>query len=100
MRAPDYSGGGLVNLAAELEYRLRGEHLSPRLYPDLAATIPDASTYVFVLFDGLGDLQLSHPNAAPLRKDRKAALEHQAEIVGEMGKFRDVMERYERRLDG
>lgn len=75
MRAPDYSGGGLVNLAAELEYRLRGEHLSPRLYPDLAATIPDASTYVFVLFDGLGDLQLSHPNAGPLRKDRKAALD-------------------------
>ncbi|MDF1596391.1 MAG: alkaline phosphatase family protein [Acidimicrobiia bacterium] len=75
MRAPDYSGGGLVNLAAELEFRLRGEHLSPRLYSDLVATIPDASTYVLALFDGLGDLQLAHPAAAPLRRYRKAALD-------------------------
>ena len=75
MRAPDYSGGGLVNLAAELEYRMRGDHLAPRLYPDLAATIPDAKTYVLVLFDGLGDLQLAHPEAAPLRRNRKAALD-------------------------
>ena len=75
MRAPDYSGGGLVNLASELEHRLRGDHVSPLLYPDLAATIPDATTYVLVLFDGLGDLQLSHPEAGPLRKDRKAALD-------------------------
>lgn len=75
MRAPDYSGGGLVNLAAELEFRLRGDNLAPRLYPDLAATIPDAATYVVTLFDGLGDLQLSHPNAAELRRYRKAALD-------------------------
>lgn len=75
MRAPDYTGGGLVNLAAELEFRMRGDHLSPRLYPELAASIPDASTYVFVLFDGLGDTQLAHPNAGPLRRDRVAALD-------------------------
>jgi hypothetical protein len=75
MRAPDYSGGGLVNLAAELEYRLRGESLSPCLYPEFAATIPDASTYVLVLFDGLGDLQLAHPAAARLLKDRRTVLD-------------------------
>lgn len=75
MRAPDYSGGGLVNLAAELEFRMRGDNLSPRLYPETAASIPNASTYVFVLFDGLGDAQLAHPKAAPLRRDRVSALD-------------------------
>ena len=75
MQGPDYSGGGLVNLAAELEFRLRGKYLSPRLYPDLAATIPDAETYVLVLFDGLGDLQLAHRAAAPLRRFRQAGLD-------------------------
>lgn len=75
MRAPDYSGGGLVNLIAELEYRLTGEAPSPRLYPDLAARIPRADSYVFVLIDGLGDHQLSHPAAAPLAAARVGALD-------------------------
>ncbi len=75
MRGPDYSGGGLVNLAAELEFRLRGDHVAPRLNPDLATLIPDASTYVLMLFDGLGDLQLGHPGAGALRMGRVAALD-------------------------
>ena len=42
MNGPDYSGGGLVNLMAELELRLIGSAPNPGLDPDLAATIPDA----------------------------------------------------------
>lgn len=75
MHGPDYAGSGLVNLAAELEFRLRGDRLAPRLNPDLSAVIPGASTYVLVLFDGLGDLQLAHPRAGALRRDRVAALD-------------------------
>ncbi len=75
VRAPDYAGGGLVNLAAELEYRLHGRHEAPRLYPALAGHVPPARTYVLVLFDGLGDLQLTHPAAGPFRASRRAALD-------------------------
>jgi hypothetical protein len=75
-RVPDYSGGGLVNLVAELELRLTGEAASPGLAPPLASTIPDAATYVLVLIDGLGDHQLTtHPSAATLVNDRKGALD-------------------------
>jgi hypothetical protein len=75
IRAPDYEGGGLVNLVAELEHRLAGRALSPRLKPALRALLPEAATYVVVLFDGLGDAQLGHPAAAPLRAARRAALD-------------------------
>lgn len=75
MQGPDYSGGSLVNLVAELERRLGGDAPSPGLHPHLAELIPDAETYVLVLFDGLGDGQLSHEAAAPLRRDRKAAID-------------------------
>jgi len=75
MRAPDYQGGGLVNLVAELEYRLTGHSVSPRLYADLSNRIPDARSYVFVLFDGLGDHQLEHPDAAPLAAARMGAID-------------------------
>ena len=75
MRAPDYQGGGLVNLIAELEYRLTGSAAAPRLRADLAARVPSASTYVFVLIDGLGDHQLSHPAAARLAQDRIGAID-------------------------
>jgi hypothetical protein len=70
MRPPDYAGGGLVNVAAELERRLTGTAPSPGLRDDLAATIPEARSYVLVLFDGLGDRQLGHPGAGPLRASR------------------------------
>jgi hypothetical protein len=72
---PDYSGGSLVNLVAELEHRLTGSSSSPRLHDHLAEFIPDASTYVLFLFDGLGTLQLDHPAAAPFAEDLKASLD-------------------------
>jgi hypothetical protein len=75
MRLPDYNGGGLVNLVAELEHRLRGDAPSPGLYPELAEAIPKAASYVLVLFDGLGDEQLDHPGAAPLTRSRVGALD-------------------------
>ena len=64
---PDYEGGSLPNLMSELENRLTGSAPAPRLNPDLAASIPEASTYVLFLFDGLGTLQLDHPAASPLK---------------------------------
>jgi len=63
---PDYAGGSLVNLVAELERRLTGTSPSPALHPEIAARIPEGSTYVLFLFDGLGALQLGHPAAASL----------------------------------
>ena len=75
MGLPDYAGGALVNLAAELERRLTGSGLHPGLHPHLAATIPDAASYVLVLFDGLGDHQLIHPAAAPLLASRAATID-------------------------
>jgi len=75
MQAPDYSGGSLLNLVAELERRLTGDAPHPGLHPELADTIPMAATYVLVLFDGLGDHQLHHPEAAPLRATRTAGID-------------------------
>lgn len=75
LRAPDYAGGGLVNLVAELEYRLTGSSQSPPLHRDLAGRIPQADGYLLVLIDGLGDLQLAHPAAGPLSASRLAALD-------------------------
>jgi len=75
MRSPDYAGGGLVNLVAELEHRLTGSAAAARLRSDLAARIPPAQSYVFVLFDGLGDHQLSHPAAAPLAEARVGTID-------------------------
>lgn len=75
VRSPDYDGGGLVNLIAELEFRLTGETPSRRLRTDLAGLIPTARSYIFVLFDGLGDHQLGHPGATRLAADRVGAID-------------------------
>ena len=75
MRPPDYTGGGLVNLVAELERRLTGQAPLPGLFPDPAAAVPDAATYLLVLLDGLGDGQLGHPAAAPFAAARRGALD-------------------------
>ncbi|MEA1903141.1 MAG: hypothetical protein U9N56_06415 [Actinomycetota bacterium] len=76
MRLPNYDGAGLVNLIAELEVRLTGSSESPGLVANLAAAIPDAETYVLVLFDGLGDLQLTaHPEGGALVRHRAGALD-------------------------
>ncbi|MGQ0848097.1 MAG: alkaline phosphatase family protein [Actinomycetota bacterium] len=70
-----HSGGGLLNLVAELESRLTGSAPADGLNPHLAREIPRASTVVLVLIDGLGDAQLAHPAAAAIRADRRASLE-------------------------
>ncbi len=75
MQIPDYSGGSLLNLVAEFEQRLTGTAQHPGLHPELAATIPDADSYLFVLFDGLGDHQLQHPAAVPLLADRVGVID-------------------------
>ncbi|MEN8114153.1 MAG: alkaline phosphatase family protein [Actinomycetota bacterium] len=72
---PDYSGGSLVNLIAELETRLSGSSPSPRLHDDFAGLIPDAVTYVLFLFDGLGTLQLDHPAASSFNGSVRASLD-------------------------
>lgn len=71
----DYAGGSLLNLIAELEHRLIGSAPAERLHPHLAERIPAATTYVLVLFDGLGDHQLGHPLATPLQAARAAGLD-------------------------
>jgi hypothetical protein len=76
VRCPDYAGGGLVNLVAELERRLTGASPTVGLRPDLAEAIPAAATYVLVLFDALGDHQLRrHPSGEELRAHRVGALD-------------------------
>ena len=75
MRAPDYDGGGLLNLVAEIEGRLGGSPLHAGLPPGLAHAVPDAASYVLVLFDGLGDHQLSHRAASTLRAHRAGAVD-------------------------
>ena len=75
MTPPDYLGGSLVNLVAELEHRLGGAPPMPGLHDDLAAAVPEAATYVLVVFDGLGDHQLGHPSAAPLLAARRGAVD-------------------------
>ena len=72
---PDYAGGSLVNLISEIEHRLIGSAPSPRLHPNLAEHIPDASTYVLCLFDGLGAQQLSHPGGAALEESMQATID-------------------------
>src|SRR5690606_36281814 len=72
---PDYGGGSLVNLVAEVERRLTGSAPEPGLHPELAAMIPHAETYVVVLFDGLGVDQLDHPVAASLRGHLRAGID-------------------------
>ena len=72
---PDYDGGSLVNLVAELEHRLTGASVSPPLHPHLAGHIPTAETYVLCLFDGLGAGQLGHPAARPLADSMRATID-------------------------
>jgi hypothetical protein len=74
---PDYAGGSLVNLVAELERRLTGDSPSPPLHPHLAAHIPEADTYVLCLFDGLGAGQLTHPAAESLLRSQRATIDCQ-----------------------
>jgi hypothetical protein len=72
---PDYSGGSLVNLVAELEYRLTGESVSPRLNEELRFEIPTGESYVLVLFDGLGSRQLGHSAARDLASSSRGSID-------------------------
>lgn len=75
MHIPEYAGGSLPNLAAELELRLTGGTAGTPLNDTLTSLIPEAGTYVIVLFDGLGDHQLSHPSAASLQASRAGSID-------------------------
>ncbi len=61
--APSYDGRGLANLIGELEHRMTGYSAWSRLDGALGDAIPEAETYVLVLFDGLGVAQLEHDQA-------------------------------------
>lgn len=74
-RAPDYTGGSLVNLAAELERRLAGSSPTPGLHDRLAGRIPEAPTYILFMIDGLGVHQLDHPAAAGLADSLQGVLD-------------------------
>lgn len=73
VKSPSYDGSGLVNLMAELEHRLTGASKSPRLAD--GTLVPDAASYVFVLFDGLGTAQLGHEAAGSFRTSLSGVLE-------------------------
>ena len=64
----------LNDLMGELERRMTGGASLSGLQPDLAASIPDANTYVVVLFDGLGIAQLDHPDATIFRESNRGVL--------------------------
>jgi len=70
---PSYNGSGLVNLVSELELKMTGSSVFPSLSD--AAAIPNASTYVLVLFDGLGVAQLDHADARLFRSTMSASLD-------------------------
>ena len=72
---PDYAGGSLSNLVAELEHRLSGESVTNRLHERIADRIPPAETYVVVLFDGLGRDQLNHTQSRALAEDQVATID-------------------------
>lgn len=72
---PDYTGGSLLNLVAELEFRLTGSAASPRLRTELAPLVPDGRSIVLVVFDGLGSAQLEHRAAATLRATHEASID-------------------------
>jgi hypothetical protein len=72
---PDYAGRSLPNLISEIEHRLTGSSPGTPLDPALAVEIPEASTYILFLFDGLGTLQLDHPAASPLRRSLRGSID-------------------------
>jgi hypothetical protein len=72
VNAPDYSGGSIINLVATIEGNLAGSTPGTPLVDRL---VPDARSYLVVLFDGLGDSQLAHPDADPLRASRVGAID-------------------------
>ena len=72
---PDYGGGSIINLVAEIETRLGGPAPSPRLHAGPGSLIPQADGYVLLIFDGLGTSQLDHDAAVPLAAARRGDLD-------------------------
>ncbi len=72
-KSPSYNGSGLVNLMAEIEARMGGDPPSPRL--DDSSAVPEARSYVLVLFDGLGSAQLEHSEASLFRSTLAGSLQ-------------------------
>ncbi len=62
-------------MVAELERRQTGSAPSPGLAPELASLIPEAETYVFCLFDGLGNSMLDNHAAASLAAARAGVID-------------------------
>lgn len=75
MRIPDYAGGSLPNLSASLELRMTGATAGTPLHGALEDLIPEADTYVLVVFDGLGAHQLDHPSAGTLRASQVGSID-------------------------
>ena len=75
LNGPDYSGGSLANLAAELEIRLTGSALIPGLHAELADLVPETDGHVLLLLDGLGSSQVPHQSAPLLSAARRANLD-------------------------
>lgn len=72
---PDYLGGSLINLVAELEWRLTGAAPAARMHAGPASEIPEADTYVLLLMDGLGAHQLDHPSASSLAANSRGTID-------------------------
>ncbi|HEX6221801.1 MAG TPA: alkaline phosphatase family protein [Acidimicrobiia bacterium] len=70
---PSYDGSGLVNLVAELEVRMTGTSVFPGLSDP--SPVPNASSYVLVLLDGLGVSQLDHGDAGAFRSAMTGVLD-------------------------
>jgi len=70
---PSHDGSGLVNLVAELERRLTGTSLAEGLSDH--EVVPEADTYVLVMFDGLGAAQLSRQGAHSFRAAHRLTLD-------------------------
>lgn len=72
---PNQTGRGLVNLVSDLEKRLIGTAWSAGLDPDLTRSVPEAPTFVLVLFDGLGADQLDRPEVGEIARSLVASLD-------------------------
>jgi hypothetical protein len=72
-KTPSYQGSGLVNLVSEIERRMTGTSLFEGLTD--ASMVPEAQTFVLILFDGLGLSQMEHREASSFRASLTAILD-------------------------
>jgi hypothetical protein len=72
-KTPSYHGSGLVNLVSEIEARMTGSSPADGLTD--SSMMPDAQTFVLILFDGLGIAQMEHRDASSFRASLTATLD-------------------------